>query len=32
MVDDPDSMMLVLLRRLDAKVDRLGEDMRDVKD
>jgi hypothetical protein len=31
MADDPDNLVLVFLRRLDGKIDRLGEDMRDVK-
>ena len=31
MADSPDNLVLALLRKLDAKVDRLGEDMREVK-
>ena len=32
MVEEPESLTLVYLRRLDAKVDRLGVDMIEVKD
>lgn len=31
MSDQPDNLMLVYLRRLDEKIDRLAEDMREVK-
>ena len=31
MVDEPDNLILVYLRRLDAKVDGLAGDMREVK-
>jgi predicted nuclease with TOPRIM domain len=31
MSDAPDNLILVYLRRLDEKLDRLGDDMRDVK-
>lgn len=31
MAETPDNLVLALLRKLDTKVDRLGEDMRDVK-
>jgi len=31
MVDEPDSIVLAYLRRMDAKLDNLVEDMRDVK-
>ena len=31
MSDGPDNLVLQYLRRIDAKVDRLGEDMHDVK-
>jgi hypothetical protein len=31
MAEEPDNLVLVMLRRLDAKVDALGEDMRDLK-
>ena len=31
MADEPDSMMLVLLRRMDAKLDRVIEDVQDLK-
>ncbi|HCK85278.1 MAG TPA: hypothetical protein DHW63_12405 [Hyphomonadaceae bacterium] len=31
MVDEPDSVVLILLRRMDAKVDRVLEDLADVK-
>jgi hypothetical protein len=31
MADEPDNLVLVMLRRLDAKVDALGADMRDLK-
>ena len=30
--NDPENPILVCLRRLDGKMDRLGEDMRDVRD
>jgi len=29
--DEPDDLVLVMLRKMDAKLDRLSEDMRDVK-
>jgi archaellum component FlaC len=29
--DEPDNLVLVMLRKMDAKLDRLSEDMRDVK-
>ena len=31
MSDQPENLMLVYLRRLDEKIDRLAEDMREVK-
>ncbi|MCJ2070950.1 hypothetical protein MKK75_19505 [Methylobacterium sp. J-030] len=31
MVDQPDNLVLVLLRRIDGKVDRLIDDVNDVK-
>jgi phage shock protein A len=31
MSDEPEDIVLVFLRRLDAKMDRLGEDLTDVK-
>ncbi len=31
MTEDPENIVLRYLRRIDDKVDRLGEDMRDVK-
>ena len=31
MVDEPDSLVLRYLRRIDEKVDRLSDDMREVK-
>jgi predicted nucleic acid-binding Zn-ribbon protein len=31
MVEDPENLVLTYLRRLDEKVDRLAEDMREVK-
>jgi hypothetical protein len=31
MADDPDSLVLVYLRRLDEKVDRIGDDVRELK-
>ncbi len=31
MADEPDNLVLVLLRKMDGKLDRLAEDMRDVK-
>ena len=31
MADEPDNLILTFLRRMDAKIDRLGDDMRDVK-
>ena len=31
MSDAPDSLILVYLRRVDAKLDRLGEDVRDLR-
>ncbi len=31
MVEDPDSLVLVMLRRMDAKLDRMIEDVRDLK-
>ena len=31
MTDGPDNLVLQFLRRIDAKVDRLGDDMHDVK-
>ena len=31
MSDSPDNLVLVLLRRLDAKFDRMAEDMQDVR-
>ena len=31
MADEPDNLVLVMLRKMDAKLDRLSEDMRDVK-
>ncbi len=31
MADEPENLTLVFLRPLDGKMDRLGEDMRDVK-
>jgi hypothetical protein len=31
MSDPPDNLVLVCLRRLDEKTDRLADDMRDVK-
>ena len=31
MVDEPESLVLVYLRRIDSKVDRLSEDMSDIK-
>jgi archaellum component FlaC len=31
MTEEPDSLVLVLLRRLDEKMDRVLDDMRDVK-
>jgi predicted nucleic acid-binding Zn-ribbon protein len=31
MADEPDNIILVYLRRLDEKVDRLADDMREVK-
>uniref|UniRef100_Q07NL8 Uncharacterized protein n=1 Tax=Rhodopseudomonas palustris (strain BisA53) TaxID=316055 RepID=Q07NL8_RHOP5 len=31
MVDEPDNIVLVYLRRMDEKLDRLSDDMRDVK-
>ena len=31
MADEPDNIVLIYLRRIDAKVDRLAEDMHDVK-
>jgi outer membrane murein-binding lipoprotein Lpp len=31
MPDDPENLVLVFLRRIDAKVDRLGEDVQDLK-
>ena len=31
MSDQPDNLILVLLRRMDEKLDRLGDDMHDIK-
>jgi predicted nuclease with TOPRIM domain len=31
MSDEPDSLVLVYLRRMEAKLDRLGEDVRELK-
>ena len=31
MADDPDNLVLVYLRRLDEKVDRIGDDVRELK-
>jgi tetrahydromethanopterin S-methyltransferase subunit G len=31
MVDDPTSLILTLLRKIDSRTDRLAEDMQDVK-
>jgi archaellum component FlaC len=31
MPDDPENLVLVLLRRIDARVGRLGEDVQDLK-
>jgi archaellum component FlaC len=31
MTDEPDNIVLVLLRRMDAKLDRIGDDLRDLK-
>jgi ribosomal protein S11 len=31
MVDEPDNLVLLLLRRLDGKIDRVLDDMRDLK-
>jgi archaellum component FlaC len=31
MADEPDNLVLVILRRLDAKMDRVIDDLRDVK-
>ena len=31
MVDEPDNLVLLLLRRLDEKIDRVLDDMRDLK-
>jgi hypothetical protein len=31
MSDDPDNLVLVFLRRIDTRLERLAEDMRDVK-
>lgn len=31
MVEDPENLVLTYLRRLDEKIDRLAEDMREVK-
>jgi hypothetical protein len=31
MTDEPDNLMLVILRRLDAKMDSIGLDIRDIK-
>jgi hypothetical protein len=32
MAVEPENLTVVFLRRLDGKMDRLGEDMRDVKE
>jgi predicted nucleic acid-binding Zn-ribbon protein len=31
MVDEPDNIVLIYLRRMDEKIDRLADDMRDMK-
>jgi predicted nucleic acid-binding Zn-ribbon protein len=31
MTDEPDNLVLQYLRRIDAKVDRLGDEVRDIK-
>ena len=31
MVDEPDNLILQLLRRVDAKIDRMAEDIQDLK-
>jgi len=31
MTDEPENLVLTMLRRLDTKVDRLGEDVREMK-
>ncbi len=31
MRDEPENLMLVYLRRLDAKIDRIGDDVRELK-
>ncbi|MDP2763325.1 MAG: hypothetical protein Q8O54_00635, partial [Brevundimonas sp.] len=32
MVDDPDNLVLVYLRRIDAKVDAIAQDIRELKE
>ncbi len=31
MADEPENLVLVMLRRIDAKIDRISDDLRDLK-